>query len=197
MADLLKLISLDEEDMMTTARALLLGAMILASIASNAAAQSRVPDEGMAAVGGNIGIIVPKDPFETDIALSGTFDYYLTPRLSLRPGVLWANPGVKDHDESLQRVGLLFDVIYNWERGKWHPFAGAGVGAYFFQPKAFGESFREDEKNLGAQIGGGVEYFANRTTVIKGEAQYHFIDQGDLPQSPSALTLMIGVKKYF
>ena len=176
---------------------LLLIATILTGCVSHAAAQARVPDTGMAAVGGNIGIIFPKDPFETDIALSGTFDYYVTPRLSLRPGVLWANPGVEDHDESLRRVGLLFDVVYNWERGKWHPFAGAGVGVHFFQPKAFGESFRDDETNLGATIGGGIEYFTTRTTVIKGEAQYHFIDQGDLPQSPSALTLMVGVKKYF
>jgi hypothetical protein len=195
MADLFS--SSNEEDKMTAARALLLIVMLLVTGASNAAAQARVPDDGMAAVGGNIGFIVPKEPFETDIALSGTFDYYVTPRLSLRPGVLWANPGVEDHDESLQRVGLLFDVIYNWERGKWHPFAGAGIGAYFFQPKAFGESFREDETNIGATIGGGIEYFTTRTTVIKGEAQYHFIDQGTLPQSPSALTLTIGVKKYF
>jgi opacity protein-like surface antigen len=110
---------------------------------------------------------------------------------------MWADPGVEDHDESLRRVGLLVDVIYNWERGKWHPFVGAGIGAYFFQPRAGGQSFREDETNLGGTIGGGIEYFTTRTTVIKGEVQYFFIDQGSLPQSPSALALTIGIKKYF
>jgi hypothetical protein len=152
----------------------------------------------MAAVGGNIGVIFPKDPFETDVALSGTFDFYMTPRLSLRPGVMWAEPDVEDHDESLRRFGLLVDVIYNWEGGKWHPFVGAGIGAYFFQPKCCGgESFREDETNIGGTIVGGIEYFTTRTLVIKGEAQYYFIDQGNLPQSPSAFALMFGVKKYF
>jgi hypothetical protein len=33
--------------------------------------------------------------------------------------------------------------------------------------------------------------------VIKGEATYYFIDQGNLPQSPSAFALMVGLKKYF
>jgi opacity protein-like surface antigen len=88
-------------------------------------------------------------------------------------------------------------VIYNWEGGKWHPFVGAGVGAYFFQPKFGGESFREDETNFGATIGGGVEYFTTRTTTIKGEATYYIIDKGNFLDSPSALTLMIGLKKYF
>jgi hypothetical protein len=186
----------EEASMMTAVRALA-SAIILAAGASQATAQARVPDTGMGAIGGNIGIIVPKDPFETDIALSGTFDYYLTPRLSLRPGVFWAEPDVEDHDESLRRIALMFDVIYNWEHGKVHPFVGAGLGAYFFQPKAGGQSFRDDETNIGGTIGGGIEYFTSRTTVIKGEVQYQFIDQGLLPQSPSALTLMVGLKKYF
>jgi hypothetical protein len=166
-------------------------------VGATASAQPRVPDTGMAAVSGSIGVIFPKDPFEADLALAGAFDYYFTPRVSLRPGIMWAEPDVEDHDESLRRIGLTADVIYNWEHGKWHPFVGAGIGAFFFQPKAAGESFREDETNLGGSIGGGIEYFTTRTTVIKGEVQYYFIDRGDLPQSPSAFTLMVGVKKYF
>jgi opacity protein-like surface antigen len=180
-----------------TARRTLLIAIILVLGASTAFAQPRVPDAGMGAVSGNIGVIFPKDPFGADVALSGAFDYYVTPRVSIRPGVMWADPGVENHDESLRRFGVLADVIYNWEGGKWHPFVGAGIGAYFFQPKAGGESFREDETNIGGTIGGGVEYFTTRTTTIKGEVTYYFIDQGTLPQSPSALTLMVGVKKYF
>ncbi|MET1081789.1 MAG: outer membrane beta-barrel protein [Burkholderiales bacterium] len=181
---------------MTAARTLVL-AIMFGSATSVAFAQARVPDSGMAAASGNIGVIFPEEPFEADVTLSGALDYYLTPRLSLRPGVMWANPGVEDHDESLRRFGLLVDVIYNWEQGKWHPFVGAGVGAYFFQPKAGGQSFRDSETNIGGTVGGGLEYFTSRTTVIKGEAQYYFIDQGNLPQSPSAFALMIGVKRYF
>jgi hypothetical protein len=122
-----------------TARRILVVAIVLGFIASVASAQPRVPDSGMGAVSGNVGVIFPKDPFETDLALSGAFDYYVTPRVSVRPSVMWAEPDVEDHDESLRRFGLLVDVIYNWERGKWHPFVGAGIGAYFFQPKAGGE----------------------------------------------------------
>jgi hypothetical protein len=121
----------------------------------------------------------------------------VTPRVSLRPGILWADPGVEDHDESLRRIGLMFDVIYNWEHGKWHPFAGAGIGAHFFQPKAGGQSFRDDETNHRRGDRRRDRVLHDRTVVLKGEAQYHFIDQGTLPQSPSALTLMFGVKKYF
>jgi opacity protein-like surface antigen len=159
---------------MTARRILLLIIIVLGSVTSAASAQPRVPDTGMGAVSGSIGLIFPKDP-----------------------GVMWAEPDVEDHDESLRRFGLMADVIYNWERGKWHPFVGAGIGAYFFQPKAAGESFRDDETNIGGNVGGGIEYFTTRTTVIKGEVQYHFIEQGSLPQSPSALTLMVGLKKYF
>jgi hypothetical protein len=57
--------------------------------------------------------------------------------------------------------------------------------------------FRDSETNIGGTVVGGLEYFTSRTTVIKGEAQYYCIDQGNLPQSPSAFALMIGVKKYF
>jgi hypothetical protein len=171
--------------------------VLLGSTASAASAQARVPDAGMAALSGNIGIILPKDPFEPDVVLSGAFDYYLTPRVSVRPGVLWADPDVEAHDESLRRVGVIVDVLYNWERGKWHPFVGAGVGVYFFQPKIGGSAFRDDETNAGATVGGGLEYFTSRTTVLKGEVTYHVIERGNLPQSPSALTLMIGLKKYF
>jgi hypothetical protein len=181
---------------MTRARTFVL-VIILGLTASSAFAQARVPDSGMAAVSGSIGVIFPKDPFEADVALEGAFDYYLTPRVSLRPGVMWAEPDVKDHDESLRRFGIQVDVIYNWEGGKWHPFVGGGIGAYFFQPKFAGESFGEDETNFGGAILGGVEYFTTRTTTIKGEAKYYFIEKGDFLDSPSALTLMIGLKKYF
>jgi hypothetical protein len=181
---------------MSVRRALVL-AILLGALSTAASAQTHVPDAGMGAVSGNVGVIFPKDPFEPGLMLSGAFDYYMTRRVSLRPAIMWADPGVEDHDESLRRVGLLVDVIYNWEQGKWHPFVGAGVGAYFFQPRAGGQSFRDDETNLGGTIGGGIEYFTTRTTVIKGEVQYYFIDQGNLPQSPSALALTIGLKKYF
>src|SRR5262245_63037834 len=65
---------------MMTARRALLGVLVFFASVAQSAAQARVPDAGMSAVAGNIGIIVPKDPFETDIALSGTFEHYLTPR---------------------------------------------------------------------------------------------------------------------
>jgi opacity protein-like surface antigen len=180
-----------------TARRILVPVLMFGFVNTIASAQPRVPDTGMGAVSGSIGVIIPKEPFETDLALGAAFDYYFTPRVSLRPGVLWADPNVEDSDESLRRVGVMVDVIHNWERGKWHPFVGAGIGAYFFQSKFDGQSFREDETNIGGNVGGGVEYFTTRTTVIKGEVQYHFISQGDLFQSPNALTLMIGLKKYF
>ena len=181
---------------MTAFRIFLLVIMV-GSSAPAAFAQARVPDTGMGALSGSIGVIFPKEPFEADLALAGAFDYYVTPRVSIRPGVMWADPNVENSEESLRRFSLGADVIYNWERGKWHPFVGAGIGAYFFQSKFDGESFRDDETNIGGNIGGGIEYFTSRTLTIKGEVQYHFIEQGNLFDSPSALTMMIGLKKYF
>ena len=49
---------------------------------------------------------------------------------------------------------------------------------------------------FGANVGGGLEYFLNRTVALMGEGRYHSVaDFGRV--DPSGLTLGIGVESYF
>ena len=93
-------------------------------------------------------------------------------------------------------VPLRFDVNYNWENGKWHPFVGAGAGSYFLQYVRRGEPLGDQAAQFGANAGGGVEYFLNRTVALKGEGRYHAVGESGRV-NPSGVTLTVGVKTYF
>ena len=75
------------------------------------------------------------------------------------------------------RVGA--DLIHNWEGGKIHPFVGAGLGAYFLQPRDNGEDFGDGATKLGGTLLGGVEYFTSKTFSVKGEARYHIVSKSE------------------
>ena len=70
---------------------------------------------------------------------------------------------------------LRFDVNYNWERGKWHPFVGTGVGSYFLQYRRRDEPLGSSVTRFGLNAGGGIEFFLNRTVALKGEGRYHSV----------------------
>ena len=159
----------------------------------------RQPAEGSIAVEGGIGFFVPQDSaFGTALDLEGHGDFYLTSRLGVRFGVDWTDPSFhRESSDSLRQVRFGGDVIYNWEGGKWHPFVGAGAGAYFLQFKDNGESLGESETKPGFNLGGGVEYFTGRTVSLKGEARYHVIGKTRGGQDPSGLVFTGGIKKYW
>ena len=168
------------------------------AVASAAAAQGRVPAADSGAVGGDVGIIVPRsEALGTGPVLEGFYEYYFTPRTSLRIGLGWANPSFdRDEDDSLRLLRVPVDVVYNWEGGVVHPFVGAGLGIYFVQPKDNGESAADSETKLGTTIFGGVEYFTGRAVSVKGEARYHLL--GDVfGVNPGGLAVTIGLKTYF
>jgi hypothetical protein len=166
-----------------------------------AAAQARVPDTDSAAIGGDIGIFLPREEgMKSGLALDGFYEYYFTPRTSVRLGAGWMNPKFDtEEDDSLRAVRIGGDVVYNWEGGVVHPFAGAGLGIYFLQLRDNGDSLGDSETKLGGVLFGGVEYFTSRTLAIKGEARYHIV--GDIDElgglNPGGLSLSIGVKTYF
>lgn len=166
-------------------------------LASNAAAQSRVPAEAMAAIGAEVGLFFPDEIFETGATAAVSLDYYLDPRFGLRGSLGWVDPNFEASGDSLRQIRVSIDALYNWERGKWHPFAGGGFGAYLLQHKLSGRSSGLEETKLAVRVAGGIEYFTRRLVTIKGEALYHGVQQGNLPWSPSGLTLTIGFKKYF
>ena len=108
-----------------------------------AVAQERAPHAGSTAVGFDVGAFIPAES-ELDNALifSALLEYYLTPRISLRTDFGLTDPGfARESADSLRQIPLRLDVNYNWERGKWHPFVGAGVGAYFLRFKDNGQAF--------------------------------------------------------
>lgn len=163
-----------------------------------ASAQRRVPATDSGAVGGDLGVFVPRsEVLDAGLALEGFYEYYFTPRASMRFGLGWANPGYgNETGDGLRTVRVAVDGVYNWERGAVHPFAGAGLGLYFMQPRDNGESSADSETKLGATFFGGAELFTSPTVSVKGEARYHLV--GDtFGLNPGGLTLSIGVKKYF
>jgi opacity protein-like surface antigen len=157
-----------------------------------------MPHEDAAAIGGEVGVFLPKqDGMSTGLALEGFYEYYLTARDSLRVGAGWANPKFeRESEDSVRQVRIAVDVLHNWEGGSIHPFLGAGLGTHFLQVKDNGENFGDSRTKFGGTIIGGVEYFTSNTFAIKGEARYHVVMK-DRGYNPSGLALTIGVKSYF
>ena len=161
-----------------------------------AAAQSRVPAEGSMAAGGEVGFFLPDGEFELAPIFAGLFEYYVTPRLGLRGSLGVTNPQFdRGTDDALRQARLGFDVIYNWERGPWHPFAGGGLGIHFLDLKENGRTIG-DESELGLSLLGGAEYFFDRRTSFKFEGRLQFVGD-DAFGDPSGLAATFGIKRYF
>jgi hypothetical protein len=163
-----------------------------------ALAQARMPHEGAGAVGGDVGIFLPRqDALKTGPVLEGFYEYYLTARESVRIGVGWMNPKFQTEDsDTLRHVRIGADLVHNWEGGAVHPYVGAGLGAYFLQFRDNGQNVGDSETKLGGNVFGGVEYFTSNTFSVKGEAAYHIVSKVN-DFNPSGLSLTFGVKSYF
>jgi opacity protein-like surface antigen len=161
------------------------------------AQEPRVPAAGSAAVGIDAGAFVPTaDSLNNSMLTNVLYEYYVTPRVSLRTDFGWATPALKGGSNSLRQVPLRLDVNYNWEGGKWHPFVGTGVGAYFLQARNSLGSLGDTDTKLGINFGGGVEYFLHRNVSLKGEGRYHAVNDA-FGQDPSGTALTAGLKTYF
>ena len=167
-------------------------------MSGSAWAQERAPHTGSVAVGVDAGVFVPNvDQLDNALILNALLEYYVTPRVSLRTMFGLTDPSFGGSPDSLRQIPLRADVNYNWEGGKWHPFVGAGVGAYFLRFQNNGQSIGDSETKLGFNFGGGVEYFTGRTVSLKGEARYHVIDDMRSGQDPSGIVFTGGLKKYW
>jgi hypothetical protein len=165
---------------------------------SAAAAQARMPHKDAAAIGGEVGVFLPKeDELTRGLAAEGFYEYYLSSRDSVRVGAGWLNPRFdRESDDSLRMIRIAVDLIHNWEGGAVHPFVGAGIGTYFLQLRDNGENFGDSETKFGGTILGGVEFFTSPTVSLKGEARYHIVSKVN-GFNPSGLSLTFGVKSYF
>ena len=160
-------------------------------------AQSRVPAAGSMAVGGEAGFFIPDDVFEPSPIVGGFFEYYPTARLSLRPSVTFLNPGFdREPADSLRQTRVGFDVIYNWEHGQGHPFAGGGVGAHLLRVKDNGQVVGEGSNQLGFDGLGGVEFFVNRRNALKFEGRAQWVGDA-FGYDPSGFAVTAGFKHYF
>lgn len=173
-------------------------AALLSLIPVMAEAQGRTPRTDSAAVGVDVGVFRPsEDALKPALSLDGFYEYYLSPRTSLRLGAGWTEPEFDfEPDESLRYIRVGGDLIYNWERGAIHPFVGAGLGIYILQPRENGNDRADSESKLGGVLLGGLEFFTSNTVSVKGEASYHIISDVN-GFSPNGLKLTIGLKKYF
>jgi Outer membrane protein beta-barrel domain len=183
-------------------RRLTLGLLLLASVfvvpGVAWAQRERVPAAGQVAAGIDVGALIPtNDGLGNSALINVLYEYYMTPRVSFRTDFGWSNPAFSGGAvDSLRQMPLRFDVNYNWEGGRWHPFVGTGVGVYFLQFRSGNSSIGDTESRFGLNTGGGVEYFMNRTVALKGEGRYHAIaDARGL--DPSGVAFTVGLKTYF
>jgi hypothetical protein len=180
--------------------------LVLSAAAAPAFAQvppsGPVPARGMSAVGISIGLAVPGDDgYDNGWTLTVTGEHYVTRRVGVR-GSLAAAGGVREgagEDNSMSPVLATGNLLYNWERGAWHPYATAGIGLYKFR-------FTEDgvdshDTTVGFNIGGGAEYFLTRSDAITGEWLMHplvgVVDSRNASYFPWFWTLSAGYKKFF
>lgn len=158
---------------------------------------AQTPNEGMVGVGADIGVFFPDEVFENAPTLDAFGEVYVTPRVSVRGLFAWTSPGLERRTEDhFRRFKLLFNGVYNWEFGVWHPFVTAGAGAYFVRLLLDGRTDPEGETRGGLNLGGGIEYFLNRLTTVKGELRWDIVsDPPGLPDASGA-SLTIGIKRY-
>jgi hypothetical protein len=146
-------------------------------------AQVHTPGENTVALGGNVGVHAVDTVSEDDLGanLEAFAEYYYTPRVSLRAMYGWAEPEqALIPGGTLRHQRVLVNFIYNWELGRFRPFATVGGGAYFLQRRQDGESLGDGVTKPGGNIGWGLEYYL-RTFAIRTEMNVHILDKEDSP----------------
>jgi hypothetical protein len=132
------------------------------------------------------------------LTIDGFGEYYVTPRISVRGLLSWARPGFENRTEDkFRQTKLLFNGVYNWEYGEWHPFATAGAGAYFVRQLLEGRNDPDGETRGGINFGGGIEYFVDDMSSIKAEGRWDIVSHPPGLPDATGFTLSVGYKWYF
>ncbi len=162
-----------------------------------ASAQLTQPHAGALAVAGEGGFFVPDKELGIAPTISGSADFYLLNRVSVRGLLGWTSPDFQGRSEdSLRQIFILGDVLYNWEGGAWHPYVAGGFGLHFLKTKVAGRAIDDWRKKGGLNGGAGIEYFSMHDVTVKVELLYQFVAHEDFEVNPSGLALKIGLKKY-
>ena len=163
-----------------TLAALLVTAVL--ALPGGAAAQLRQPAMGAAAVGGDLGVLVPEEALHTGFSPQAYGEFYLMPRLSLRVLGGWSrNRFVDTQDRYLDQIRGSVNVVYNWEFELWHPFVTAGLGAHRLRVYQDGAVNGEWSTRAGFNVGTGVEYFVRPKVTFKAEGTFYWLGQDVLP----------------
>jgi outer membrane protein with beta-barrel domain len=161
-------------------------------------ASAQTPDKGLIGVGGDLGIFFPDEAFEKAFTFDGFGEYYLTPRASIRGMLSWAKPGFENMTEDhFRQVRLLFNGVYNWEMGTWHPFATGGAGFYFVRQLFDNAADPDSETRGGLNFGGGIEYFRSNKASIRGEARWDIVSHPPGLPDATGFSITVGYKVYF
>jgi hypothetical protein len=175
-----------------------------------AAAQSADPRENTIAIGGGVGFLASDngtpDVGQTLQATTGSvdafFEYYYTPRASLRVMYGWASPRFESTARgSLRRQHLTFGFVYNWELGRLRPFVTVGGGAHFLTRRETGGEPDSRVNKPGGLLGWGGEYYF-RTFAVRSEMNVHILsEEKSLPElngkTLTAFTWTFGIKVPF
>jgi len=170
--------------------------LLLSPIVLPASEASTAPLKGDMAVSFNAGLANALDDDFEDVepVLTGTFEYYTTPRFSWR-GLL----GIMSFDADLPgnpSVDFTFvnaNVVYNWEGGRIHPYVTGGVGLYD-KSASSGLPPDSDETTFGVNGGGGIDWFLGARWALKFEGTFH----GLTGEDPSTILLgTAGVQFWF
>jgi len=178
-------------------------ALIAGTVPAAAQGRSPVPNTGMWSVGGSIGAGSPRDAsLSGGFDIAGNLERYLTPRVSVRGqlGGSWNDIVQRNFTGTISPVFVDGNIVYNWEGGVWHPYVTGGLGMYRYR------SFETlapatTDTSLGMDLGGGIEYFANRHVTFTGEVLFHDVDEIKTPLTTfnqgQFWTFTVGVKRYF
>ena len=179
-------------------RVFMLAMVTLVALPSIALAQRRMPHREANAIGGEVGLFMPRaSGMATGPSIDGTFEHYINARDSIRVNVGWMQPHEEANtDRKMREVRVAGDLVHNWEGGAVHPFVGAGLGVYFLQPRLNGENDGGSATKFGGTVLGGAEFFTSKTVAVKAEARYHIVANSGT-YNPSGLSLSVGLKSYF
>lgn len=139
--------------------------------------QERVtPPRGTWAVGADLGFSNPigDEDFDAEPLIKGYGEYFFTSHVSLRGTLGWISfdgPDLSDPpfpSTNVDILMLLADVGYQWEGGKVHPFVLGGIGFYDYD-----HDFGGGDLELGANFGGGANFYITPRFAIKLEGMLH------------------------
>lgn len=161
-------------------------------------ASAQTPDTGLIGAGGDIGVLFPDEAFEKTLTWDVFGEYYVAPRFSVRAMFSYASPGYENRTEDhFRQARVLFNGVYNWEMGVWHPFATAGAGIYWVRELLDGAPDPDSDTRGGLNFGGGIEYFVRERSSLKAEARWDIVSQPAGFPDATGFSLTFGYKAYF